>query len=392
MSFFVVERDPASGMLRVLMPVEYPDRAAALAALSAAAWDGAVMIEGEVFIADLAQTTPVLVMPAPLAPSPASGAWEAPAPEVPAHEAGHAETVTEEPLVDNEVFEEALAEAGDYTIPIADAAEVVEAWDAEVPGEEPAGSEPFADEGPMISAPEMPSWEEQAPSAAEPELSGDALGDLASAIRKATTSLESAGVVAPDSIEAATTEPVGESWPWSEEEDAAEPAETPPMPAALKDEPIGGFVEPIDRLTEPASVVAEPAGVASLAEEDEDALFESLGDSSAEASSLIVTSALEGDEDAFLPKPVIMGDYDDAPLEAPEVPAPVAEMSVEADVASAEVLEAPADPADEVAAYTPAGDLDLDGYTCDDCVYVNTCPKVGQSTPKECGSFQWKSD
>jgi hypothetical protein len=46
MSFFVVERDPASGMLRVLMPVEYPDRAAALAALSAAAWDGAVMIEG----------------------------------------------------------------------------------------------------------------------------------------------------------------------------------------------------------------------------------------------------------------------------------------------------------------------------------------------------------
>ena len=44
------------------------------------------------------------------------------------------------------------------------------------------------------------------------------------------------------------------------------------------------------------------------------------------------------------------------------------------------------------AAYTPAGDLDLDGYTCDDCVYVNTCPKVGQSTPKECGSFQWKSD
>ena len=42
--------------------------------------------------------------------------------------------------------------------------------------------------------------------------------------------------------------------------------------------------------------------------------------------------------------------------------------------------------------YAPAGDLDLGEYTCQDCVYSNTCPKVGQVTPAECGSFQWKSE
>ena len=41
--------------------------------------------------------------------------------------------------------------------------------------------------------------------------------------------------------------------------------------------------------------------------------------------------------------------------------------------------------------YEAGGDLDLSAYTCSDCVYVNTCPKVGQLTPQECGSFQWRS-
>jgi hypothetical protein len=42
-------------------------------------------------------------------------------------------------------------------------------------------------------------------------------------------------------------------------------------------------------------------------------------------------------------------------------------------------------------AYEPGADLDLSRYTCDDCVYVNTCPKVGESLPAQCGSFQWRS-
>jgi hypothetical protein len=29
-------------------------------------------------------------------------------------------------------------------------------------------------------------------------------------------------------------------------------------------------------------------------------------------------------------------------------------------------------------------------YTCEDCVYMETCPNRGQREPKDCGSFQWK--
>jgi hypothetical protein len=54
-------------------------------------------------------------------------------------------------------------------------------------------------------------------------------------------------------------------------------------------------------------------------------------------------------------------------------------------------VEAPAQPdATEEKAYEPAA-LNLQQYTCDDCVYVNTCPNREQKAPYECGSFQWKS-
>lgn len=35
--------------------------------------------------------------------------------------------------------------------------------------------------------------------------------------------------------------------------------------------------------------------------------------------------------------------------------------------------------------------IDMDVYTCDDCVYGGTCPKTYQDKPSTCGSFQWKA-
>ena len=32
----------------------------------------------------------------------------------------------------------------------------------------------------------------------------------------------------------------------------------------------------------------------------------------------------------------------------------------------------------------------LSSYTCEDCVYVETCPNRDQRLPKDCVSFQWK--
>ena len=77
--------------------------------------------------------------------------------------------------------------------------------------------------------------------------------------------------------------------------------------------------------------------------------------------SLIANQPVE--EESFAPQPVIMGDYADEVV-TPEAP---------------------------TTAYEPAGDLSLADYTCGDCIYSNTCPKVNESTPAECGSFQWKA-
>lgn len=38
-----------------------------------------------------------------------------------------------------------------------------------------------------------------------------------------------------------------------------------------------------------------------------------------------------------------------------------------------------------------AGDSDLSSLTCEDCVYVTTCPNKDERTPSACGSFQWVS-
>lgn len=47
-------------------------------------------------------------------------------------------------------------------------------------------------------------------------------------------------------------------------------------------------------------------------------------------------------------------------------------------------------PEEPAKAYEP-GTSDLTDLTCDDCIYLNTCPKKDESDPSNCGSFQWKS-
>ncbi len=65
-------------------------------------------------------------------------------------------------------------------------------------------------------------------------------------------------------------------------------------------------------------------------------------------------------------RPVIMGEYPETVQPAEPEPA-------------------------ETQPYQPSGDLEIAAYTCDDCVYSNTCPKAGESSPVDCGTFQWRS-
>jgi hypothetical protein len=36
-------------------------------------------------------------------------------------------------------------------------------------------------------------------------------------------------------------------------------------------------------------------------------------------------------------------------------------------------------------------EIDIEAWTCEDCIYVLTCDKSGKLRPAECGSFQWRA-
>jgi hypothetical protein len=55
---------------------------------------------------------------------------------------------------------------------------------------------------------------------------------------------------------------------------------------------------------------------------------------------------------------------------------------------------------DEAEAATPGtdeqvrldiGEMDIETWTCEDCIYVVTCEKSGTLRPAECDSFQWRA-
>jgi hypothetical protein len=72
--------------------------------------------------------------------------------------------------------------------------------------------------------------------------------------------------------------------------------------------------------------------------------------------------------------------------EAPVAATATATDAVESGPATAE----PAADEQSAGSYEP-GRIDMETYTCDDCVYEGTCPKKGEETPATCGSFQWRA-
>ncbi|MBN2840404.1 MAG: hypothetical protein JXP37_05570, partial [Coriobacteriia bacterium] len=179
-----------------------------------------------------------------------------------------------------------------------------------------------------------------------------------------------------------------------------------------------GVAEPMSALSEePAEVLEAPAdwpwanveAFTEAAEEDADAVEGTPDEISPEVSSLedadtLITSAPPIGEEAYVPRPVILGDYAeigaedatesvDAAPEADDADEEVEDVAAGGspfDTAAVEASRPEEAPATEMA-YEPTGDLDLGAYTCNDCVYSNTCPKVGEVTPAECGTFQWRS-
>ncbi|MBE0416526.1 MAG: hypothetical protein IBX63_02010 [Coriobacteriia bacterium] len=106
------------------------------------------------------------------------------------------------------------------------------------------------------------------------------------------------------------------------------------------------------------------------------------------------------------PEPVVaipeapLDEDDQLPEEVSGLLADLEEILPAAKVADAVVAEVAVseseDAAEESASVEPpkayeAGASDITTLTCDDCIYLNTCPKKGESDPSSCGSFQWRS-
>lgn len=462
MSFIVVERDPADGAIRVLLPHEFDERGAALEALSVAVSTGDASVGGEVLIADLSAAVPVLIMPTAAAPEPAAGAWEAPV-EPPEAEGGtdaHSDGAAADAIF------------GDIASALRRAATSLESEGVVAPD--------------SISSEEPSAPDEDAPEAVAALDEGvpEAAGAPDDGVSDAVAALDETVPNADDMV----TEPVGEEWPWANVESYATATDDSPVAGESPDDDqsdestsvsaleyvedtatdldeaaAGAFGEQVDTAApavpddeaSPFLQVAEPASVGfeSLTVDEPLLTSDPLEEPAVEESSLIIPNAVDGD-DAFLPKPVILGDYED---EAPDLDAQIAslgavEPAVEAtpdldaqiadlgageadgddestetvetegvlsdtditeiaepeaevivtdsapeaaepeDAASESAITEIAEPEAEVIEYVVGTELDLGEYACDDCIYVNTCPKVGQSTPAECGSFQWKSD
>lgn len=211
-----------------------------------------------------------------------------------------------------------------------------------------------------IEAPVEPEIAEVAPEPVEPEIpevapdtseeGSQAEVSLAEALKRAADTLESEGIQAPASVGPAEPEP----WPWESE----------------REEVLPGQLDPLEE----SSVDADP----------------------------LLPAALP-DDVVLPPRPVIMGDYPETPNEPVGSEPPLsAETFVESAALPIEVGQASPHPVsvlddltivspDSEPAATSSSDNEELFLTCDDCVYVTTCPNKDESSPSNCGNFQWKS-
>lgn len=428
MRFFLIARDRDSGAVTLVSDRTYDSRSMALAGLEEAVSADSPFADADLFVVDIEAVTPVVVYrpkagaepaAAPIvADVPMADAWETP----PIEAAGPLlESIEHVAPADGPVaapvddLADALRRAASQmkdegVVPAPTVEEVIAAQVAQVEQDaddavQPAPDDALVAELEALAAAGVPSEPEPAEDAADP-------GMPVEEPTEATTDAETVE-------EQASTEA---AWPWeppdaaaTAEEDAPQPTEGPDATAT----PVAG----LDSLTLPAP---ESQGVREPASE----VFRPTG---IDEPSIDAGSLLPVPDDEFVPRPVIMGDYADVADEpAPAAPTSLEDLGIPSEwleeagaVAAPEPVPAepdvpedaepspepvlatepdsepiddviaafdvgmPEDPA-PVKAYEPAS-VDMNAYTCDDCVYTGTCPKAGQERPASCGSFQWKS-
>lgn len=352
MSFFIIGRSKVTGALRLVSDETFDTRKDAVDALARMTIDDD--LDSEAYVADLEAATPVFVVARATVPVEPAGA------PVERSDGG-----TEE-------AEPAVAPAGLEV----DASETAAAWEAPIDeGEEVSVA--AGEGGPTAEAEEPP---------------------LAEVLKRAASNMEDEGIVVPESV---GPEPAGE------QQSSVEPSE--PLAPVTADEPI------------PEAASASPGGEVDawpwgsgepVAQETATYVPDPLEEPAVDASTIVYA---KGDEESVeLSRTVYMGAYDESPTldgaiettdaghsAVPETPTVESPFDA-APVASVGGIIADLDIEPEPGAATPTEPVvseivedtrgsEVEGLTCDDCVYQNTCPNRSELSPATCGSFQWKA-
>lgn len=325
----------------------------------------------------------------------------------------------EEPLeVDAEVIETPTEEDAALAAVIEDLhaddepVESESATEAESPAE-------FTDSAAVVEADEAPVvepvdgvWAEAV--AADAETDGSF--SLKDALKRTAAHMESEGIVAPESV-----------GPADETASVALADDSPVADEAAADESVAAAATAAPSSDEPVAAWPWDTGAA-----DASFTIDAIEEPAREATPLVTAA---GDDETFaVSRPVILGSYGEAQVAEPVLPEPAADAIVDipADVPLADpgaplersapdtsdfILDLePIEPVEQPGLEPPAPvqapevfdvpvapdvappvDFPADpavssapDMTCEDCVYVRTCPNKDQRDPKTCGSFQWK--
>lgn len=408
-SFFLLGKGPDNELI-LLSPSPLASRKDALAELSRLTADATFAHwDAEVYVIDVESGTPVLLvrpeLPAPAALEPAT-ADEPTADEEPT--ADDEPTVAEEPAAEEEPVLE--SGAAPELVAAAEEGEVDEALAAvisDLAAEEPEDATAIEAPEPVVVktasvetvsaiADEESEQIDSAYAEAVVEESGDEGSSLKAALERTAAQMAAEGITPPESVgpAAEVEEPKASEEPFAdaataEEESADEAAAEEPVlePEAEWPWKTGGGDDEMPAFT--IAALEEP-GV------DEGSLVRAAGD----------------DETMAVARPVILGAYEepqepaivpDAVTVEPEVPAiepaaaelqgevPLVESSASIEPESDFILDLEqvvAGPTGEPSGYQATDDARQ--MTCDECVYVETCPNKDQRDPSSCGSFQWK--
>lgn len=402
MRFFLVGRDRLSGAVRIVSEQPLASRQEAIDSLASLAPGVDELTASDYFVVDLESVTPVVLYRAP-GPAPAVDEMEpiADAWETPGGKASALLAPVDDAPPDTATFssEDDLASALRRAATSMEAEGVIPAATVEdVLAAESEGATGEAATNDVLAA----------------EL--DALASIAAVTMTTDASEDEDAEAAP--------------WPW-EPEPADEPTSPPSADsaAAAADEPEAALAQDVDASEASVQDDVSPAAPASILDEETpreprdvlsslsllpavpDEASAEAGSGTSEAEGLTITRG----DDLPLLEDLTAGPFTSRVAEAPRdsagaqssgsvVPVPAVAAWDEPFPGGPDVKDAAGEPVDDLLAMAPneaevesepmiyePQAIDLDSYTCEDCVYVSTCPKAGQDSPASCGSFQWKS-